>query len=315
MKKFIHRISIFVIFFIILLWPLDIIISHTLKKTSGCYGEYEVWNDIYGGEINCDLAIYGSSRAWINIDPEIIEDSLGLQAYNFGVDGHDFWLQYFRHKEYLNKNIYPKIIIHSVDVFTFKKRDDLYNMNQFLPYMLWDKEIYNSISSYKGFSRADFIIPLFRYFNKASGFDIIARNILISKPLRHKGFHGMKFEWNNDLDAARKTSERYVAKIDTASVQLYRKFLDECNSKHIEVMLVYSPEYIDGQEYVINREEIIKLYEQLAMKYNLVFLDYSGHNICLDQQYFYNSEHLNAKGAEVFTGILSHDLKKSIKEH
>jgi len=309
MKKFVKRISIFIILFIVMLYPLDIIVSHILKNTSGCFGEYEVWNDIYKGDINCDLAIYGSSRAWINIDPEIIRDSLGLPAYNFGVDGHDFWLQYFRHAEYFQTNTNPKIILHSVDVFTFRKRADLYNMNQFLPYMLWNKSIFNYTSSYQGFSRVDFIIPMFRYVKKASGFDIMTRNKLISKPLRNKGFHGMQLEWNSDLDAARKTNEYYEAKIDTASIKLYKKFLDECASKHIDVILVYTPEYIEGQKYVSNREEVLNIYKKIAKDYDLVFLDYSNNEMSYDKRYFYNSEHLNATGADVFTRILSHDIK------
>jgi len=309
MKKFVKRISIFIILFIVMLYPLDIIVSHILKNTSGCFGEYEVWNDIYKGDINCDLAIYGSSRAWINIDPEIIRDSLGLPAYNFGVDGHDFWLQYFRHAEYFQTNTNPKIILHSVDVFTFRKRADLYNMNQFLPYMLWNKSIFNYTSSYQGFSRVDFIIPMFRYVKKASGFDIMTRNKLISKPLRNKGFHGMQLEWNSDLDAARKTNEYYEAKIDTASIKLYKKFLDECASKHIDVILVYTPEYIEGQKYVSNREEVLNIYKKIAKDYDLVFLDYSNNEMSYDKRYFYNSEHLNAFGADVFTRTLSHDIK------
>ena len=87
------------------------------------------------------MAIYGSSRAWLHIDPEIIEDSLDLTSYNFGIDGHNFRLQYLRHLEYLRKNNKPHIILHSIDIFTLQYEHDLFHMEQFLPFMLWNNNI------------------------------------------------------------------------------------------------------------------------------------------------------------------------------
>ena len=50
----------------------DVVISSVLKGASGRAGEMEVWNDIYYNNIDADLAIYGSSRAWVQINPEIL---------------------------------------------------------------------------------------------------------------------------------------------------------------------------------------------------------------------------------------------------
>ena len=144
----------------------DYFISNNHKKNHKYPGEIEVWNDIYAGNINSEIAIYGSSRAWVHIDPSILEDSLNLKAYNFGIDGHNFWLQYLRHKEYLKYNNAPKIILLSVDVFSLQKRKDLYELNQFLPFMLWNKNIIKFTSSYNGFTYKDYYFPLLRYKGK-----------------------------------------------------------------------------------------------------------------------------------------------------
>ena len=42
-----------------------------------------------------------------NIDPKILSDSLGnIKAYNFGIDGHNFWmLQYLRRYMEFHVNI------------------------------------------------------------------------------------------------------------------------------------------------------------------------------------------------------------------
>src|SRR5690554_156459 len=90
MKKFVRRLLFFIAPPILILLPIDIYLSKGLKNTSLAAAEYEVWNDLFYNNISPEVAIYGSSRAWVHIDPMIIEDSLGLSAYNFGINGHNF---------------------------------------------------------------------------------------------------------------------------------------------------------------------------------------------------------------------------------
>lgn len=306
MRKFIVNICVFIIPVVLLSYPLDLFLSYKIKRTNECQGEFEVWNDIYGGGMECELAIYGSSRAWVHINPEIIEDSLKYNSYNFGIDGHNFWLQYLRHNEYLKHNSKPKIIVHSVDLFTLQKREELYNMSQFLPYMLWDSDLFKSISSYKGYSFADYFFPLVRYRHTSSSIKFIENH---NSPIRNKGFRGIWREWGNDLDKAMKVNDDYTVTLDSASLNLYEQFLKECKFKNIEVIMVYTPEFIEGQNYVSNRKEVIELYHDLETKYELLFLDYSNNYLCYDKQFFYNATHLNAKGADIFTKMLAHDIK------
>jgi hypothetical protein len=42
----------------------------------------------------------------------------------------------------------------------------------------------------------------------------------------------------------------------------------------------------------------------------LLFLDYSSDTICNNKKLFYNSQHLNSKGSEIFTKKLAKDLLK-----
>jgi len=144
---------------------IDVFISRNLKKSNSfAEGEYPVWNDVIDGKVNSDLVIYGSSRAWVHIDPAMISDSFKISAYNLGIDGHSFTLQYLRHSMLLQHNKKPKIILYSLDLFTFRKRDDLYNLEQFLPYMLYNKQIRDATIGFKGFNLWDYEIPLVRYY-------------------------------------------------------------------------------------------------------------------------------------------------------
>ena len=102
----------------------------------------------------------------------------------------------------------------------------------------------------------------------------------------------------------------YTADLDSASVELFRQYIQECKSLDINLILVYTPEYIEGQQFVTNRSEIMTLLKGIAQENNLPFLDYSDHYLSMDKKYFYNSMHLNATGAEIFTRILAHDIKQ-----
>ena len=293
-------------------YPLDSIMSHFLSQSKTSPGEYEVWNDIYKTEAEYDIAIYGSSRAWVHINPKILSDSLGAKVYNFGIDGHNFWLQYLRHLELLKHNEKPKTIILSVDVFSLQKRKDLFQLDQFLPYMLWNSNIQEYTNSYIGYNDFDYYVPLIRYSGKTNSLKLIIKNIVNSQSnigYRQNGFLGMDREWNADLEKAKKEQKSYIINTDSNSVVLFEKFIKECKANDIELILVYTPEYIDGQNFVANRDDVIQIYRDFSMKYSIDFFDYSNDSLCLNKKYFYDASHLNSSGAEIFSKKLANDLK------
>ena len=105
LKTFIRQVLIFFVPIIVLSFVLDFYISNQLKKSkTHAFREYPVWNDINAGNINADLLIMGSSRAWRHIDPNIIDDSLKLKSYNLGMDGQHLPMQLWRYETFLQKN-------------------------------------------------------------------------------------------------------------------------------------------------------------------------------------------------------------------
>lgn len=313
MKTLIINTAIFALPLIIIMFIADWFLSYNLRHSR--QSEYSVWNDIYHGSINANIVIYGSSRAMVHMNPRIFKDSLDLDAYNLGLNGHNFWLQYYRHQELLKHNKKPSVIIHSVDMFTLVKRKDLFQMDQFLPYMLYNRDLEKWIGSYKGFTHYDFNLPMVRYYGQ---YKAIVRametafhyGLTDSDSLRYRGFMSKNLAWNDDLVKAKKRFPDFTVKIDTASVSLFNKYLKECQQEGIPVILVYSPEYIEGQDFVKNRDEIINMFSVFAAKYNIPFLDYSHDSISYNKKYFYNASHLNGKGAAVFTSKLIHDMKR-----
>lgn len=313
MKKFGLTILLFCIPLFILAGLGDYYINKTLKKSK--YKYFVVWNDLVSGNLNSEIVIYGTSRARAHINSKIVEDSLKLSTYNLGIDGYTFNMEYCRHKLVLERNKKPSYIIQTLDYHMLGKTDKLYQYEQFFPF--FDSEtILKTIKTYKGFNWWDYHLPLVRYYGSKEQI-FSAMNILFrpshNKGNRYKGFYNFNQSWTKDFEKVKKTKKYIFQKLDKESVILFEKYLADMKRKAISVIFVYTPEYIDGQSFVSNRAEIMKLYKRLAVKYDIPFIDYSSDTMCLNRDYFYNAEHLNLKGANLFSRKLASDLKKYIK--
>lgn len=314
MKKFIIRLLLFLLPFALIAYGADRFISGKLRKINAYKeGEFSVWNDLYGGKIKADILIYGSSRAWLHIDPSIMEDNLQIPTYNIGINSHNFWLEHFRHTLLMKHCQKPKLIIHSLGMATVEKRADLFNADQFLPYMLFNKEMENAIISYRGYTKADFYIPMLRYFGKRDALVSAVKNALnpSNNPIKRiNGFEAVTdLSWHNDLEKVKKKMKYYEVKIDTATVRLFEEYIADCKKQNIRLLLLFSPEYYEGQEFTKNREDVISIYKSLSAKYQVPFIDYSADSMSYDKKYFFNAEHLNKLGSDLFTQKLIDTLR------
>lgn len=315
MKKFLKNLLIFLIPLLLVSFGLDHLLSNVLSKSNNhADGEYPTWNDLYAGNINSDIVIYGSSRAIVHINPKTISDSFQTSVYNLGINGHPFLLQHFRHTLLLKYNVQPIVIIQTLDVTSLDLESDLYNPDQFLPYMLNNKEMEQATLAFNGYKSIDYKIPLIRYYGKKGAFLEIIKLIFHKSGntiMRIKGYQDKDKIWNDDLMKAQQELGSLEAKPDSSIVHLFEEYLNECKQKNIKVILVYTPEFIDGQKFVSNRSDIIDLYYRFSRKYDIPFFDYSGDSISFHKKYFYNSGHLNKTGADLFTAKLITDLKKT----
>jgi hypothetical protein len=313
MKKFGVTLLLFSIPLFILAGLGDYFTNKALRKSK--YKYFVVWNDLVSGNLNSEVVVYGTSRARAHINSKILEDSLKLSTYNLGIDGYTFEMEYCRHQLVLENNKKPSYIIQTLDYHMLGKNENLYQYEQFYPY--FDNEtILNAIKKYKGLNFWDYNLPLVRYYGSTEEI-LSAINILLrpshNKGNRYKGFYNFNQVWTNDLEKAKKSKKTIFQKIDKEAVALFEKLITDTKKRDIPIIFVYTPEHIEGQNFVSNRKEIMALYKKLAAKYDIPFIDYSSDPMCLNRDYFYNAEHLNLKGANFFSIKLASDLKKYIK--
>lgn len=313
MKKFLLQFALFLVPIVVLAYLGDAFLSQNLKKSNNFVkGEMCVWNDLYDKKVNSEIIVMGSSRAWVQIDTPMMTDSLHTSVYNLGIDGHNFWMQDYRFQLAMQQPVKPKVVIQSIDIFTLTKREDLFYQEQFLPYMMQHPELEKITSQFLGFDYWDYRIPLMRYYGKGGAVTEAFKMFFGGKNeiSRERGYQGQVKPWSNELDQAKARLKSFTVKLEPPTIALFEKYLQYCKDNGIQMVFVYTPEYVVGQEFISNRKEMIGLYEHFSKKYGIPFLDYSNDPISHDRGYFYNALHMNKLGAEAFTARFIKDFQK-----
>ena len=295
------------------LYALAYVVDVGLRKSRNVY--FANWNDLYNSKINADLLIMGSSRAEFQISPKIIDSVLVLNSYNLGLSAWHFDMQYARFRMYLQHNKKPKYIIQNVDVYGFSKRQDVVDSPQFLPY-IQDTILQNVTHNHKGeFDIYQQSIPLFKYKSESKlaieGFlGFFGFSDLYDTTTKYKGYRGNNYAWNKDFETFKKRYPKGAKyKFDKEVIRQFNEYLAFCKRENIKVILVYAPEYFEVQSYYKNKNKLINLCQESVRKYGCQFLDYSKNSLCYNRDNFYNSQHLNKRGAELFSLDLGNKAK------
>jgi hypothetical protein len=315
MKKFISRLALFILLPLPFLFVLNYITDKGLHKSN--LPLFTEWNDIYASKANADVLINGSSRAWVHVSPKILDSALNTNSYNIGIDGWHFKMQYARFRVYMQHNKKPRLIIQSLDMTTLHNRSDLFQYQQFLPY-LNDSIIWNATMGYRGhFNDFQRYFPLYKY-NQNLRF--IKEGVLAylnhdrNPRVKYKGYQGQNATWSDAFEIFKKENPNgSEVEVDRSTCEDFEAYLSYCKQNNIKVVLVYSPEYYEMKPLWTNREQIFNRYRAYAKEFDIPFLDYSNDSLCFNTKYFYNSQHMNTAGSEIFSRQLAADVKQYLQ--
>lgn len=133
MKQFLRKILIFTLILFILATAFDILLtSKAFRKRSS---PLATWNDIFQKNIDADLLIMGSSRAYVQFNPAVFDTILHTNSYNLGMNGRAADSQILKYKVFRHQgNKKPKLILYEVSHTTMQVSNG-YEQFQFLPYL------------------------------------------------------------------------------------------------------------------------------------------------------------------------------------
>ena len=309
MKKFIITGIVFAIISMLTLYVLDALVSNGLKKSKS--DTYNTINKIVDGTLSADIIINGSSKALVQVSPKILDTILNQNSYNLGMDGNEFIPQLLQYQLYRKYNSKPKMVIQIVGNDFLQQKDELIGYMRFAPYLKLNG-VSEMTQQYKGFSFIDYRLPFIRY----SGYFGLIMDGLLSNfgihsqiDIKYKGYREKDVIWDDSFKKFKEANpEGIKIKISKSSKIKFKKYVESVIHDDIKIVMVYPPTYTHSQDLIRNKKEVIDFYKEVAKHNNILFLDYSSNPISKDVNYFYNSQHLNKRGAEKFTKLLANDI-------
>lgn len=288
------------------------LIGKTLEQVRS--GEIGVWNDIVRGEIAANILISGSSRGLVHFDPRAFEQELGRRTYNISLNASRTDLQLARLKTYLAHNDKPELLIQSLDTHSLALTREIYEPGQFMPYL-------KQTALYEGLLTIDpavwgwKYIPLYgyavedlRYTWVYGAIEVLGFTTPVS---RINGFEPRSRAWGSEFDSFRQANPNGVSiDFEPKGINIMKDLIALCKAEEIHLVLVYSPEYFEAIPLATNREEIFDAFEAISAQYGVPFLDYSDSELGKRTGNFYNSQHMNALGAEAFSRDLATKLRR-----
>jgi hypothetical protein len=267
-------------------------------------------NRLIRGEINAAVLVCGSSRALVHYDPAIISQQVGRPVFNIGRTGTspDFQLAYL--KTYLEHNRAPAAIIVNIDRTCFTTTKQVYVPRQYIPYLNETNLYFKLVALEPKFSRMR-TVPLLGIVEERLTLTAVAGLLgMTGKEDEFDGYEPKDLLWTGEFEkfkAAHPTGE--VVPVEDEGIKTFQEFLECCLCTKAKVLLVYSPEYYEAHALTQNRAEIMHHVREIAGAYRVEFWDYSDDPICRDKSLFYNSQHMNRRGATLFSQELAQRLK------
>lgn len=311
------RIFCFFSLIILLAYGLNATINSGLRRVkTDLFG---VSNQIVEGKINADIIITGSSRAVSHYDPRIIQSVTGLTAFNIGRNGSQTDMQLAVLKTYLKHNRKPRIVLHNLDAFSFVMTREVYDPGQYMPY-LDESDIYDALRKInsKVWWKCKYL-PLYGYVAEDMRLDWMLGPLgLLGWSPREsffQGFNPRRAKWTEDFAKFQEANPDGVSfEIQPAGIQVMEDLIHVCQANGIVLIFVYSPEYREIQSLTRNRAEIFHEFQKLSQNHGVPLWNFSNWEFADNTEFFMNSQHLNAEGAEKFSSELARRLAEQLPQ-
>lgn len=281
-----------------------------------------LWHNFYKAEGKIDNLYLGSSHVYYDIDPFLLDKLNGQYNFNMSTPGQLMNGTYYLLREadrynelshvyielYYLRNTGDSDWVTQEPWFNWQNTDYMeWSFNK-LSYML---SITNDIENY-----IDILIPFSRYREHLGDYEFIKSNIETKMTSDYKysdeyekyldkGFRYTEYVCRAEDRRFRKKQSLGDNPMAQSSEQYLRKAIEYCQEKDIPVTLFISPMYNLQPASVGNYDNYVKQMKNIASEYGLDFYDF---NLAKEEyfpiqnlKYFKDVDHLNSKGAAMFT--------------
>lgn len=296
MRKFAIRLIILAVFVGVADAALNVIFSRMQNKARGMTGRTVYINDT----LQTDIIVLGSSRALHHYDPKAIEDSTGMDCYNCGEDQMGIVFCYCRYRIISERKV-PKVIIYDVEPD--------YDLLE------WDNESFlgplRPFYYHKGVDSVFWMIdPMERCKMAFNVYKYNSRLTDLLKDLRSSATYYHGYDPYRDVDEKGFTPESLPQnKFDTLKLRLLNRFINEVMaSGNTMIIFTASPQLSYGSDSVFDGFK-----RMCAARRIPFFCHYSDMKYTSDKSLFHNSNHLNERGAALFSREVAGEVRTYLK--
>lgn len=294
-KLLLHIVIVFTLFLII-----DRVVGLGLGYLYGISNTTDAYKISFTNEKTEDSLLFmGSSRCLHHYAPLIFEKELGVSCYNAADWGIKNIFYHFGTLGNILSRYSPQTIILEI------------HPCDFLNTPFSGKERAGSLAPYCGMSKeCDEMLKLsgnywpyqlswvYRY---TGNFPDLITGRWGSMDRSLKGWKPL----DGVLDTTGVKAEEYPFDVDPERINLLERFISECQSRNIQLSIIVSPMY------VCSKEDVYKIPRELANKHHIPFIDhYRDSTFVGHSELFYDSGHLNRKGAEIYSEIIAKEIKR-----
>ena len=283
------------------------------------FSSFGAFNRAAEGKVNAEIVVTGSSRAVLHYSPAILGRATGLSVFNLGRIGAETNIHTGILRFYLHQNRSPRLLIENADLTSLAINDSVYDVPQYTPY-LYDSDLYQAIRlRYPAIWKARYL-PLYGYVAN----DVEFRHYLGLKALLGvqpwedylNGYLARNTEWTQAFARLKAARKQFVYETEPQGVRDFEQFLSETESRGIPTIVVFSPIYYEHLAMVAGRTQLMAKLAELAERHGAVFWDYSDlASISGSTQFFFNSTHMNGRGASLFSEVLGQRLAAWLALH
>ena len=295
MKRFIYKVIVFVVGLVALDYMIGLggryLVDHAKGGDTGL-------NTYICRKMTEECLIFGSSRGMHHYDPNIITDSLGLSCWNCSLDGNGIILMYGRYR-LLSTRYTPKMIIYDVSSFDLVE-DDKHKYLGSLRCFYGEPAVDSIFWDVDAKERLKMLSSCYRY--NSTWIQLFSDNI---HPLRSddKGYRPMDKEMLYEPQISKSAPKDIL--YDSLKLVYLEKLVIACQEKDTKLIFAVSPCY--GQ----TDDIIYRPLKDLCARYNVPLLShYCDPEFVHDKSLFYDSSHMNRKGATRYTQMLVSEINR-----
>ena len=257
-------------------------------------------------QTDAEVVVFGSSRAVYHVDPEILSEGLGLNAFNAGLPGQG--IQYARGIEalLLRRGSQARLFVLHVNPENLWDSDTA-RIARLAPYYGEDPALDALLNATSPSARFKYAIRTFRY--NSLVFPMLGSLLRGGEEIGN-GFRSMPPDRPQDLRPHDAGGGVDPGPIDPAMSDVYADFIDAARARGIEVVLVDGPRWRPQGMDAMTKIGHAHLRE-LAARHGAAFIaiDEFTNPVFLDPDYFADVAHLNHAGATLYSEFLVEKLK------